>query len=293
MSNPARKYKIDFITTEFGKVWTLRCGGGSKTPLLIIHGGPGYPHNYLERLKQLSGEREVIFYDQLGCGFSSRPAEDKFRKVEYFINEVSFIREALGLEEMVLLGHSWGAVLACEHAVAFPKGVKGVIFASPFLDTKLWMKGVEKNLARLPPETQETILKHEKEGTTYSEEYSKAATEYENFFGCIIKPTPKEVEESNNGFDLDTYLKLWGPSEFYCSGDLKNYQAPISLLPKVPVLFTCGKFDTSKEEFLVEIKRKVPDSTMIVFDMSSHMPHIEQEKNYLEVLRGYFEEYHL
>ena len=56
------------IAVPGGNVWFKRVGGGPGLPLLAIHGGPGLPHNYLGSLKRLADEREVIFWDQLGCG---------------------------------------------------------------------------------------------------------------------------------------------------------------------------------------------------------------------------------
>ncbi|MCF7979133.1 MAG: alpha/beta fold hydrolase [Chromatiaceae bacterium] len=66
------------ITVEQGdQVWSCSVGGGGaveRTPLLILHGGPGVPHDYLENLEALaSRQQRVIFYDQLGCGRSDQP----------------------------------------------------------------------------------------------------------------------------------------------------------------------------------------------------------------------------
>lgn len=278
------KYRINLVKTEYGRVWTLRCVGGYKTPLLIIHGGPGFPHNYLESLKELATDRDVIFYDQLGCGYSERPTEESYRNLSYFINEIKAVRDDLDLNELIMLGHSFGAALVCEHAVAFPEGVKGVIFASPFLDTGIWMKGARKNISLLPREMQQSINIYEREGTTFKDEYQQIKQEYDKRFGLTIRPLPKEVEESNEGFDSETYRLLWGTSEFNCNGSLKNYKAPVQLLPPMPVLFTSGEYDSAKFEFLEEIRKKIPKSESMVFEKSAHMPHLEQKQEYLEAI---------
>lgn len=282
------RYKIEFVHTKKGKVWTLRCGKPQKTPLLIIHGGPGFPHNYLESLKELSSDRQVIFYDQLGCGNSERPDNLDYQSVEYFVDELKQVRDTLELEELILFGHSWGSSLACEHASVQPQGVKGIIFASPYLNTQIWMKGVQQNLDQLPQKLQDQIRSNQDNGTTYSSEYAKVIEEYDKNFGLRVRPLPKEVEMSNQGFDTNTYQKLWGPSEFNPSGKLKTYQSPINLLPKVPILFTCGKYDSAKGEFLAEITDKLPGSEIVIFENSSHMPHIEQHDQYIQVLYDFF-----
>src|ERR1700749_3558283 len=64
-----------FALVPGGRVWWMRVGKGSGTPLLLLHGGPGAAHNYLLPLKPLADERPVILYDQLGCGKSDSPQD--------------------------------------------------------------------------------------------------------------------------------------------------------------------------------------------------------------------------
>src|SRR5262245_50083565 len=72
---PAMAEETGYIDVPGGKVWWMRVGSGPKTPLLMLHGGPGAGHNYLLPLKALADERPVIFYDQLGCGRSDIPQD--------------------------------------------------------------------------------------------------------------------------------------------------------------------------------------------------------------------------
>jgi len=66
-----------YIEVPGGRVW-YRITGTDRPgiPVLCLHGGPGMPHDYLEPLADLASSRPVIFYDQLGCGRSDRPADD-------------------------------------------------------------------------------------------------------------------------------------------------------------------------------------------------------------------------
>src|SRR3989344_7726374 len=95
-----------------GKVWYEAVGERNTTPLIVLHGGPGYPHDYLEPLEDLADERQIIFYDQLGCGNSERPDDDALWAVSRFVQELRSVIEGLGIEQYHLLGHSWGAALA-------------------------------------------------------------------------------------------------------------------------------------------------------------------------------------
>ena len=104
-----------FVDVTGGRVWYRRAGDGGRTPLLILHGGPGAASYYVEPLaERLAPHRPTIVYDQLGCGLSERPNDPSLWTRERFAREVDAVREALGLDEVVLFGHSWGSVLAVD-----------------------------------------------------------------------------------------------------------------------------------------------------------------------------------
>ena len=103
-----------YVDVDGGRVWYRIVGSGNETPLLLLHGGPGAPSYYLNPLEQVSVDRPVIFYDQLGAGRSDRPTDTSLWRIDRFISELESIREALGLEELHILGHSWGSMLAVD-----------------------------------------------------------------------------------------------------------------------------------------------------------------------------------
>lgn len=104
-----------YIQVPGGKVWYRIVGADrSGIPLLTIHGGPGAPHDYLEPLESLADERPVIFYDQLGCGFSDKPDDTTLWTVQRFTDELQAVRTALNLDRVNLLGTSWGTMLSVE-----------------------------------------------------------------------------------------------------------------------------------------------------------------------------------
>ncbi len=87
------------IEVDGHRVWYRRVGAGS-TPLLVLHGGPGSGHDYLEPLEGLAASREVVFYDQLGCGRSDQPDDPSLWRIERFVREVDTVRAALGLDRI-------------------------------------------------------------------------------------------------------------------------------------------------------------------------------------------------
>src|SRR5712664_584759 len=148
-----------YLHTLDGKVWYRIAGAGNTAiPLLTLHGGPGYPHDYLEPLEQLAGERPVIFYDQLGCGKSDKPDNLALWRVDRFVRELSEVRAALGLERLHLFGHSWGTMLAVDYLLAGGSAVS-LILASPALCIPRWLADAAVYRATLPAEIQEILAR--------------------------------------------------------------------------------------------------------------------------------------
>src|SRR5437667_5380200 len=77
-----------FIDVPGGRVWYRVVGKGPRTPLVLLHGGPGAPSYYLKPLAALGDERPVVFYDQLGCGRSDRPKDSALWTIPRFVAEL-------------------------------------------------------------------------------------------------------------------------------------------------------------------------------------------------------------
>jgi proline iminopeptidase len=109
---PGLKEEEGFVKVEGGNVWYKLVGSGKGTPLLLLHGGPGFTSHYLNPLSDLSNDRPVIFYDQLGSGRSDLTTDPALWTVEHFVKQLATLRNELGLKEVHILGHSWGSQLA-------------------------------------------------------------------------------------------------------------------------------------------------------------------------------------
>ncbi|MDX2093225.1 MAG: alpha/beta fold hydrolase, partial [Kofleriaceae bacterium] len=118
-----------YIPVDGHRVWYRRVGSGG-IPLLLLHGGPGAGHDYLEPLEGLARDREVIFFDQLGCGRSDQPADRSLWRIERFVREIDTVRAALGLDRIHLLGQSWGGWLGIEYLLSQPRGIVSATLAS-------------------------------------------------------------------------------------------------------------------------------------------------------------------
>ena len=123
----------------------------SGVPLVLLHGGPGIPGNsYADLMAQLADRRPVVRYDQLGCGRSDRPNHPALWTVQTFIDELRTLRNALRLDRIHLLGHSWGGVLAIEYLLTRPDGVQSLVLSSALSNTQFWVEEARRLRSEMP-----------------------------------------------------------------------------------------------------------------------------------------------
>ena len=124
LSGGARRIPVDTPSGRFS-VWTKRVGNNPDLKVLLLHGGPGATHEYLEACDSFlpAAGVEYYYYDQLGSGFSDQPDDPSLWELDRFVDEVEQVRRALGLdrENFVLYGQSWGGLLALEYALAYQR----------------------------------------------------------------------------------------------------------------------------------------------------------------------------
>jgi len=271
--------------------WYKIVGGHTdpgKFPVLVLHGGPGAAHDYLEPIGALAATgRQVIFYDQLGCGLSDHPHDPSLWEVGLFIEEVSAVRAALGLENVHILGQSWGGMLGMEYALAQPTGLKSLIVANSPASMTQWVSEANRLRTELPAGVQAALTEHEVAGTTDSVEYVDAVNVFYGRHVCRIDPLPDYVKRSFDQIDADpeVYHTMNGPSEFYVVGKLKDWDITPRLgRITVPTLVLSGRYDEATPLIAETVQRGIPGAEWVLFENSSHMPHAEETVRYLEVV---------
>src|ERR1700689_1852258 len=173
MSGGRVKTDEGYIEVPGGRVWYRSVGEGG-TPLPCLHGGPGFTHYYLEPLEALADERQVIFYDQLGCGKSDRPEDVTLWTVERFVDELVTVRETLGLDRLHLFGSSWGGMLAQQYVLDRQPELQSLILCGSPASMIRWVKDCDELLAAEPDEVRRVIREHEEAGFTACPEYQAA-----------------------------------------------------------------------------------------------------------------------
>jgi proline iminopeptidase len=277
-----------FISVTGGRVWYQKVGNDNKTPLLVLHGGPGIPHNYMEPLSTLADERQVIYYDQLGCGKSDRPENEELWTVERFIEELHQVRQALGLDRFHLLGHSWGTMLATVYYLAYPEGITSLILASPFLNMPLFTSQIlPKLIGAMTVESQTHLKNHIPGSQDMRPEYLSVLREYNRRY-LFHKISPDSVRHYLAGTNDQVREILFGVDDLFPTGRIGTYDRTEALPGiKVPVLLTCGRYDECTPEFLEWHQQQIPGSKMRIFEQSAHNPHLEEPDEFVEAVRGF------
>jgi proline iminopeptidase len=176
---------------------------GTGRPVLIVHGGPGYP--YAEPwpgLASLTGAYIFHYYDQRGCGRSTRPVDtfasrstyknmralDRALGIGEQLADIERIRQILGEERLILVGHSFGGFLASLYAAEFPDRVEALVLVAPADVLVMPTAGgglFEDVRERLPDEMQD--------------EYAAYLDEYLDFRGLFAK-SEDELAATNAAF---------------------------------------------------------------------------------------------
>ena len=282
-----------FVPVSGFQVWFRSIGGGSDQegiPLLILHGGPGAPHDYLENLEALASQtQKVIFYDQLGCGRSDHPDDQSLCQVSRFADEVAIIRQELGLERVHILGQSWGGMLAIEYALRQPSGLISLILSNTTSSIPMWVAEANRLRAELPAEVNATLIRHEVEGTTTDLEYTQAMEVFYLRHVCRVSPMPEFVQRTfdNMGY---VYNYMNGPSEFHVIGVIKDWDRTDRLSEiHIPTLILSGRYDKSTPMINEVLHRGIAGSEWVIFENSSHLSHVEEPELYMQTVRAFLD----
>ena len=266
-------------------------GGAGKLPLLVLHGGPGYPHDYLEDLARLSDNgRPVVFYDQIGCGKSDHPDDPSLWVMDTFVDEVGAVRDALGLGRIHVLGHSWGGWLALEYALGRPSGLASLVLASTCASLPAFAAETRRLKDSLPAEVRETIDRHEAEGNTDDPAYEEATMAYFTQWVCRLDlPWPDYLMRSFNNPNEEIYGTMQG-TEWNVTGNLKDWDVSARLGEvDLPVLVTSGRYDEMTQALVEPLVDGIRGAEHVVFEESAHLAMAEESERYRQILESFLD----
>jgi L-proline amide hydrolase len=270
-------------------------GDSSKTPVVICHGGPGAAHDYVEPIADLSRYgRGCVLYDQLGCGKSEHlpdaPAE--FWTPQLFKDELVALIRHLGIVgRHAVVGQSWGGMLAMEYALDHPEGLRAIVVADSPASMTLWVAEANRLRRDLPEDVQETLTRHEKNGTTSDPEYEAAVRVFYDRHLCRVHwPDCVQRSFAQMAADPTVYHTMNGPSEFHVVGSLKDWDITHRLHEiATPTLLVSGRYDEATPLIVEQIHERIPGAHWTIFEESSHMPHVEEPEAFLRCVEDFLQ----
>jgi L-proline amide hydrolase len=264
-------------------------------PVVLLHGGPGATHEYLDAMRGLAADgRAVVEYDQLGNGRSThlRDRGADFWTVELFRDELDNLLAALGLADgpYHVLGQSWGGCLALEHALQQPRSLRSLVLADTLSSVPDFRAECQRLLADLPADVQAAIRRHEEAGTTDDPAYAEACMVFYKRHVCRLESWPDEVMRGFQAIadDPTVYGTMNGPSEFTVIGTIRDWQVSDRLGEiRVPALIVSGRYDEATPRIQQTLRDGIRGSEWVCFEESAHLPHVEETERWLEVVGGF------
>ena len=291
--DPALGADERFVTFEGRRTWVAVVGDerAARAPLLLLHGGPGACHDYIESIAEIAATgRRVVFYDQQGCGNSDDIEDPSLCTVDLYLREIDAVRASLGLERTHILGQSWGGMLLMEYLVRRPAGIVSATIASSPSSMPVWIEETARQRAALAPEVVAVMERHEAAGTWDDPEYSAAVDVFNARHLCRVVPFPEPVARSfaKLATNPTVYRTMNGPNEFHVVGSLKGWDIRARLdAVEGPVLLTSGRHDEATPRQMEMIAERIPQAEWVIFEQSGHCAHAEEPGRYMAVLADF------
>ena len=266
---------------------------GKKT-LLVLHGGPGDCHNYLLPLAQIADRygRQVVFYDQIGCGKSNIPhQEDDFYTYDLWANEFYEVRRQLGLDDIHVFGNSWGGMLAMYCAIRDDTGINSMVVNGSPVRMDTWLSEANRLIEYMPKDMQEAMAEAERTGNYETPQAQAAYNEYYRRHVVGMYPFPDYVSES---FAMvgECYEVMQGASEFVVTGKMKDWDIREQVKGiKVPTLMLSGTNDEATPFVIKEGYDLIPNCEWALVQGAAHIGVTNHNEEYMAATEKFIERF--
>ena len=277
-------------------VWVKRVGNNPRLKVLLLHGGPAVPHDYLEAMDSFlpAAGIEYYYYDQLGAGNSDQPKNYDLWTTNRFVDEVEQVRTALGLtkDNFCLYGQSWGGLLAIEYALAHQDQLKCLVISNMMASIPAYNAYAKSKLMpELNASDLATVQQLEAENKTDDPRYMGILVPqfYEKHF--LRRPAAEWPEPVNRAFARQNehiYTLMQGPSELGAGGRLVNWDRFADLKRiTVPTLVIGAKYDTMDPAYMEKMAKQLPKGEYAFMPEGSHLAMYDDQQRYFAALVGF------
>jgi proline iminopeptidase len=291
------------VSTPSGdhQVWVKRVGNNPDLRVLLLHGGPGATHEYLEACDSYlpAAGVEYYYYDQLGSGFSDQPDEPSLWEVDRFVDEVEQVRRALGLsrDNFVLYGQSWGGILAIEYALAHQQHLRGLVISNMMASVPAYNAYAEQVL--MPAMDQGALAEIkalEANGDTDNPRYLELLLEQHYVHHVLRMPVADWPDPAQRGFahiNPAIYVSMQGPSELGISADAKlaawDRTDDLARID-VPALVIGARYDTMDPAHMEMMASRLPQGRYLYCPEGSHLAMYDDQAVYFAGLIDFLRE---
>ena len=272
------------------RVWTKRIGNNPTIKVLLLHGGPGVTHEYLEAFDSYfpAAEIEYYYYDQLGSYYSDRPDEPELWDLPRFVEEVEQVRRALGLgpENFYLYGQSWGGILAIEYALKYQQNLKGLIISNVMASIPAYNEYAETVLMPAMDQNVLAEIKQYEAAEDYEHpRYMELLLEHhyvEHVLRIPLDEWPEPVNRAFKHLNPSVYIPMQGPSELGASGKLAQWDRTADLKDiSVPTLIIGARYDTMDPKHMEWMAGAVGNGRYLYCPNGSHLAQYDDQEIYI------------
>jgi len=279
-------------------VWVKRIGNNPRLRVLLLHGGPGATHEYLEGFDSFlpAAGIEYYYYDQLGSGFSDRPDDPSLWELDRFVDEVEQVRRALRLDrdDFVLYGQSWGGLLAMEYALTHQRHLRALVVSNMMASVPAYNAYAENVLMpRMDAAALAEIKDIEAKGDLENPRYMELLYEQHYVHHVLRLPVgewPEPVRRGLGNINPAIYRLMQGPSELGISADarLAHWDRTRELSSiDVPALVIGARHDTMDPAHLEMMARRLPQGRYLHCPDGSHLSMYDDQQVYFAGLIGF------
>jgi proline iminopeptidase len=271
------------------QVWTQRVGDNPDLKVLLLHGGPGATAEGFECFDEWfpGAGIEYYYYDQLGSFRSDQPEDPSLWDLDRFVDEVEQVRTALGLDRgnFVLLGQSWGGLLAMEYAVHHQQHLKALVISNMMSSAPAYNAYAHDVLM---PTMDQSVLAEiqrlERDGETDDPKYEQLLMEHHYELHVCRMPFdewPDPLRRLIVHINPAIYVPMQGPSELGLSGSLEDWDRSTDLKNiDVPTLVIGATHDTMDPAHMQWMAEQLPQGRYLHCPNGSHCAQFDDPEHY-------------
>jgi proline iminopeptidase len=262
---------------------------GEGPAVFVVPGGPGVGHaHYHPWFSRLAEGRTVVYFDHLGTGRSERLADPSLYTIPLYAEAIEGLRAHLDLEQISLIGLSFGGMPAIQYAFAHPERLERLVLSNAQLSAGTWQEGnidnLNHELRNQDPEAWAEIVALREAGVlsldARYQELLEPAVERMEWFDPERRPVLER--DSEEGFELAVYETFVGPDpEWEVAGTMAGFDPTLEAL-EVPSLVVTGRHDRVTPPRIAAAIAAALGSELVVYERSAHRPWAEEPDAYFE-----------